>query len=89
MDRPILMAPRFGFDDASDSDFDATLVLATMLVSQLNAGSSTEQPSVPPVPQLERSRAANASPVSDNPSNHTKIWSELSGVYLCSMFCFI
>ncbi|CAL9167233.1 unnamed protein product [Musa hybrid cultivar] len=76
---PILMAPRFGFDDASDSDFDATLVLATMLVSQLNSGSSTEQPSVPPVPQLERSRAANASPVSDNPSNHTKIWSELSG----------
>ncbi|CAL9136658.1 unnamed protein product [Musa textilis] len=76
---PILMAPRFGFDDASDSDFDATLVLATMLVSQLNSGSSQEQPSVPPVPQLERSRAANASPVSDNPSNHTKIWSELSG----------
>ncbi|KAG6497150.1 hypothetical protein ZIOFF_045038 [Zingiber officinale] len=76
---PILMAPKFGFDDGTNSDFDATLVLATMLVSQLNDG--LEQPSVPPVPQSDPSTACNvnALPVSNNPSNHTKIWSELSG----------
>ncbi|KAL0384801.1 UNVERIFIED_CONTAM: hypothetical protein Sradi_2874400 [Sesamum radiatum] len=39
---PILMAPKFGLDDGSCSNFDATLVLATMLVSQLNGGNSSE-----------------------------------------------
>lgn len=78
------MAPKFGFDDGTNSDFDATLVLATMLVSQLNDG--LEQPSVPPVPQSDPSTAcnANALPVSNNPSNHTKIWSELSGLSIWS-----
>ncbi|KAF5182054.1 cell cycle checkpoint control protein family [Thalictrum thalictroides] len=42
--RPILMAPKFGLDDGSNSDFDVTLVLATMLVSQLQEGYPMENP---------------------------------------------
>lgn len=77
---PILMAPKFGLDDGSGSSFDATLVLATMLISQLHEGN----PSVPPQAatkthgsqgQQERSRAN----VSEHPSDHTRIWSDLSG----------
>ncbi|KAF8007294.1 hypothetical protein BT93_K1328 [Corymbia citriodora subsp. variegata] len=81
---PILMAPKFGMDEGTSSNFDATLVLATMLTSQLHEGNtgplangmlgqadtaeaSAEQP--------ERNRI-NASEI---PSNHTRIWSELSG----------
>ncbi|KAI3948129.1 hypothetical protein MKX01_014728 [Papaver californicum] len=59
---PILMAPKFGLDDGSTSDFDVTLVLASML------GTVS-------VAQQEGSRAS----VSEQPSDHTRIWSELSG----------
>lgn len=82
---PILMAPKF---DGSFSNFDVTLVLATMLISQLHGG----DPSAPPPegttamhcqtdqrmgsqPQQERSRGN----FSDHPSDHTRLWSELSG----------
>lgn len=75
---PILMAPRFGFDDGLNSDFDAMLVLATMLVSQLNEVNSTDHPSVAHMPQSQHAKAANASTVG-NPSDHTKIWSDLTG----------
>nr|XP_010938419.1 cell cycle checkpoint control protein RAD9A [Elaeis guineensis] len=75
---PILMAPRFGFDDGSNSDFDATLVLATMLVSQLHEVNTADHPSVAQGPQSQRAKAANASTV-EHPSDHTKIWSDLSG----------
>lgn len=83
------MAPKFGLDDGSSSNFDATLVLATMLSSQLYEGN----PSGPPQQatsthhqgvdrtgsqgQQGRSRANN----SEHPSDHTRIWSELSGNY--------
>lgn len=77
-DRPILMAPRFGFDNGSNSDFDATLVLATMLVSQLNEVNTTDRPSVAQEPQSQHAKAGNASTV-EHPSDHTKIWSDLSG----------
>ncbi|KAL2469170.1 cell cycle checkpoint control protein family [Forsythia ovata] len=82
---PILMAPKFGFDDGSNSNFDATLVLATMLVSQFNGVNST-------APAAAAAAAATASHgtgapahdrskgnVSEHPSDHTRIWSELSG----------
>ncbi|AAF64535.1 hypothetical protein [Arabidopsis thaliana] len=84
--RPILMAPKFGLGDGSSSSFDATLVLATMLVSQLQEGIPAEPPEaanstgghaaeqVGSRPQ-ERSRQ-NAS---EHPSDHTRVWSELSG----------
>lgn len=85
---PILMAPRFGLDDGSTSNFDATLVLATMLTSQLNEGNTTDpQPAAPVSPnhdvrgmgsQAQRARAS-VPLVSEHPSDHTKIWSELSG----------
>jgi cell cycle checkpoint control protein RAD9A len=32
----VLLAPRFGLDDSAHADFDATLVLATMMTSQLH-----------------------------------------------------
>ncbi|OVA14864.1 Rad9/Ddc1 [Macleaya cordata] len=85
---PILMAPKFGLDDGSNSDFDVTLVLATMLVSQLHQQNPLEHPpaSAPEtcgqvdrgtgsVAQQDGSRAS----VSEHPSDHTRIWSELSG----------
>ncbi|KAK7284372.1 hypothetical protein RJT34_19117 [Clitoria ternatea] len=83
---PILMAPKFGLEDGSHSNFDATLVLATMLISQLQEGTASE----PPVgaarthtPTEERNGShmqqdncrANASEL---PSDHTRIWSDLS-----------
>ncbi|KAJ9128498.1 hypothetical protein P3X46_034953, partial [Hevea brasiliensis] len=40
--RSILMAPIFGLDDGSSSNFDAALVLATMLISQFHDGNSSE-----------------------------------------------
>lgn len=44
LNRPVLIAPRFGLDDSAHSDFDATLVLATMMSSQLHgADESTGQ----------------------------------------------
>lgn len=91
MQRPILMAPRFGFDDGSISDFDATLVLATMLASQLNDGNITNHPpgaSVPHAPdvrgngsQSERARTGIQPAASDHTSDNTKIWSDLSGAF--------
>ncbi|VVA96574.1 unnamed protein product [Arabis nemorensis] len=81
---PILMAPKFGFGDGSSSSFDATLVLATMLVSQLQEGVPPEAANstgghaaeqVGSEPQ-ERSRQST----SEHPSDHTRVWSELSGI---------
>lgn len=79
---PILMAPKFGFDDGSNSNFDAALVLATMLVSQLNGVNSTEPAAAAATashgteaPVQSRSKGN----VSEHPSDHTRIWSELSG----------
>ncbi|KAK3418647.1 hypothetical protein EUGRSUZ_H04556 [Eucalyptus grandis] len=43
---PILMAPKFGIDEGDSSNFDVTLVLATMLTSQLheaNTGPSANE----------------------------------------------
>lgn len=79
---PILMAPRFGFDGASSSDFDATLVLASMLVSQLNDETIDHHPAMASGAcemGTEQEPARAPSPVSDRPSNHTKIWSDLTG----------
>ncbi|XXG80624.1 hypothetical protein AAC387_Pa09g1446 [Persea americana] len=95
---PILMAPKFGLDDVVNSDFDATLVLATMLISQLHEGNTSGHPPVAPVSggqadcgtgsqaqhlhhasAQDRSRVANPSSTSEHPSDHTRIWSELSG----------
>lgn len=85
---PILMAPRFGFDDGTISDFDATLVLATLLISQLNDTNASDHPHSVPVPQgcdvrrsCSQSRNARATgpSTSEHPSDHTKIWSDLSG----------
>ncbi|GAB2277457.1 hypothetical protein Dimus_012163 [Dionaea muscipula] len=84
---PILLAPRFGLDDGSTSIFDVKLVLATMLTSQLDEGNTNAhrqmaatthgQPDqgTRPEAQLDKS-GVNAS---DNASNHTRIWSDLSG----------
>lgn len=85
------MAPRFGFDDGSNSDYDATLVLATMLVSQIAEGNVTDQQPAASVPhaqntrgnasQSERGRSGNGPAVSEHPSDNTKIWSDLSGAF--------
>ncbi|XP_077240720.1 cell cycle checkpoint control protein family isoform X2 [Tasmannia lanceolata] len=93
---PILLAPKFGMDDGTNSDFDTTVVLATMLISQLRERNTTEHPPPVPVPSgqavhgagsqaqcaphtHDRPRVANPSPVLEHPSDHTRIWSELSG----------
>ncbi|EPS61984.1 hypothetical protein M569_12806, partial [Genlisea aurea] len=74
---PILMVPKFGLDDGSGSNFDATLVLATMLISQLNSQYPSETPpatnSTPASQQVEDGNAAE-----NHPSGHTRIWSDLS-----------
>ncbi|GMI65375.1 hypothetical protein like AT3G05480 [Hibiscus trionum] len=80
---PILLAPKFGLDDGSVSNFDAALVLATMLTSQLHEGNLSEPVQAATTvhnqagseAQQERSRAN----VSEHPSDHTRIWSDLSG----------
>ncbi|XVF06036.1 hypothetical protein REPUB_Repub06bG0013600 [Reevesia pubescens] len=84
---PILLAPKFALDDGSVSNFDATLVLATMLISQLHEGNPSEPVQAATTvndqamngtgsqAQQERSRAN----VSEHPSDHTRIWSDLSG----------
>ncbi|KAK4402176.1 hypothetical protein Sango_0958300 [Sesamum angolense] len=74
---PILMAPKFGLDDGSCSNFDATLVLATMLVSQLNCGNSSEPPTAATAGAPAQQGTKGTNP--ENPSDHTRIWSELSG----------
>ncbi|CAN6468352.1 unnamed protein product [Victoria cruziana] len=92
---PILLAPNFGVENAPTADFDATLVLATMLLSQLHEGNVSERAPAAavatgmqdhgnPVPchsaAEETSRRMVMSPNnSQNPSDHTRIWSELSG----------
>ncbi|XP_012853744.1 PREDICTED: cell cycle checkpoint control protein RAD9A-like [Erythranthe guttata] len=87
---PILMAPKFGLDDdGSTSNFDASLVLATMLVSQLNNGGNSSQPH----PTVANNRApenqATKGNTCENPSDHTRIWSELSGENtICYVFRF-
>ncbi|XWS42381.1 hypothetical protein CRYUN_Cryun16bG0009800 [Craigia yunnanensis] len=85
--KPILLAPKFGLDDGSGSNFDATFVLATMLISQLHEGNPSEPVQAAPTVhdhamhgtgsqvQQERFRAN----VSEHPSDHTRIWSNLSG----------
>ncbi|XVF31376.1 hypothetical protein REPUB_Repub16aG0140600 [Reevesia pubescens] len=84
---PILLAPKFGLDDGSGSNFDATLVLATMLISQLHEGNPSEPVQAATTvhdqamhgtgsqAQQERFKAN----VSEHPSDHTRIWSDLSG----------
>ncbi|XP_066348834.1 uncharacterized protein [Miscanthus floridulus] len=74
---PVLLVPRFGLDDGATSDFEATLVLATMTVSQLSDSNDAQQPATS-AQHTGEPRAA-ATPVPENVSNHTKIWSELSG----------
>jgi len=71
---PVLLVPRFGLDDGSTSDFEAMLVLATMTVSQLADSNDAQQPATSAQHNGEP-RAATTPSV----SNHTKIWSELSG----------
>lgn len=82
--RPVLLVPRFGLDDGSASDFEATLVLATMTVSQLADSNDAQQPATSAQHNVEP-RAATTPSV----SNHTKIWSELSGLYLPSKMFFL
>ncbi|CAJ2631659.1 unnamed protein product [Trifolium pratense] len=83
---PILMAPKFGLEDGSHSNFDATLVLATMLTSQLHEGAASEPPVVSNRTHA-RTEERNESPLqqencrtnaSELPSDHTRIWSDLS-----------
>ncbi|WVZ56909.1 hypothetical protein U9M48_007375 [Paspalum notatum var. saurae] len=77
---PVLLVPRFGLDDGSSSDFEATLVLATMTVSQLTDSNDAQQPATSA--QGEPRAATTPSLVPENVSNHTKIWSDLSGLHL-------
>ncbi|KAJ6762684.1 CELL CYCLE CHECKPOINT CONTROL PROTEIN [Salix purpurea] len=82
---PILMAPKFGLDDGSSSNFDATLVLATMLISQLHEGNPPEPPQTTAHDQAADATGSQGQQercevnVSEHPSDHTRIWSELSG----------
>ncbi|KAL5566006.1 hypothetical protein UlMin_029170 [Ulmus minor] len=84
---PILMAPKFGLDDGSSSNFDATLVLATMLVSQLHESrpSQPAQAGIRKHIQAEDGTGSQAQQgrcgenISEHPSDHTKLWSDLSG----------
>lgn len=84
------MAPKFGLDEGSSSNFDATLVLATMLISQLHEGNPSQAPPADDVMHGQAdhgmgSQAQQGIPranVSGHPSDHTKIWSDLSGNYL-------
>nr|CAN60819.1 hypothetical protein VITISV_033222 [Vitis vinifera] len=81
------MAPKFGLDDGSSSNFDATLVLATMLTSQLHEGNPSQAPPADDVMigQADHGMGSQAQQgipranVSGHPSDHTKIWSDLSG----------
>ena len=88
--RPILIAPKFGLDDGSSSNFDATLVLATMLISQLRERNPPEPPQATARDQAADGTGSQVQQercevnVSEHPSDHTRIWSELSGD--CSKF---
>ncbi|KAF8728651.1 hypothetical protein HU200_017921 [Digitaria exilis] len=72
---PVLLVPRFGLDDGSSSDFEATLVLATMTVSQLADSNDAQQPAT----SAQHNGEPMAATTPPSVSNHTKIWSELSG----------
>nr|XP_033516186.1 uncharacterized protein LOC104112328 isoform X2 [Nicotiana tomentosiformis] len=78
------MAPKFGLDDGSISTFDSTLVLATMLMSQLNTAGSSENPQVAGTSHGEANDGRQAPPQerskgnSGPPSDQTRIWSDLS-----------
>ncbi|KAH7574682.1 hypothetical protein ACOSP7_008920 [Xanthoceras sorbifolium] len=84
---PILMAPKFGLDDGSSSNFDSTLVLATMLTSQLHEVNSSGPPEANTTMAGQANHSAGSraqqegcrTNVSEHPSDHTRIWSELSG----------
>ncbi|GLT72442.1 hypothetical protein SLA2020_443770 [Shorea laevis] len=85
---PILMAPKFGLDDGSSSNFDATLVLATMLISQLHEGNPLEPPQAATCTRHLHNEHGTGSEaqhercrpnISELPSDHTRIWSEISG----------
>ncbi|KAJ4955407.1 hypothetical protein NE237_012190 [Protea cynaroides] len=84
---PILMAPKFGLDDGSSSDFDAELVLATMLASQLHDGNLSEHPPLATNSHCQADQGTGSEAqrerfgvaASEYPSDHTRIWSELSG----------
>ncbi|KAF8721064.1 hypothetical protein HU200_023479 [Digitaria exilis] len=72
---PVLLVPRFALDDGSSSDFEATLVLATMTVSQLADSNDAQQPAT----SAQHNGEPMAATTPPSVSNHTKIWSELSG----------
>ncbi|KAK6915594.1 Rad9/Ddc1 [Dillenia turbinata] len=79
---PVLMVPKFGLDDTSYSNYDATLVLATMLTSQLHQSNLSGIP--PETGQADhrtgfQQQDGSRMNASDHPSDHTRIWSELSG----------
>ncbi|KAM4108275.1 hypothetical protein ACB094_03G033200 [Castanea mollissima] len=83
---PILMAPKFGLDDGSSSTFDSTLVLASMLISQLREGNPSEPPQAATTTHGQDEHGASQPQhdrcipnVSEHPSDHTRIWSDLSG----------
>ncbi|XP_052191977.1 uncharacterized protein LOC127801143 isoform X2 [Diospyros lotus] len=83
---PILMAPKFGLDDGSTSNFDATLVLATMLTSQLHEQTPSEPPPAAATMHGQSSHGTGSQAqertrghVSEHASEHTRIWSDLSG----------
>ncbi|KAL3690395.1 hypothetical protein R1sor_016704 [Riccia sorocarpa] len=89
---PVLVAPRFGLDDAEHADFDATLVLATVQGSQIRTADASAE--ARPVNGSQRANARNLTtsqaerrnngsrgptPGSLPDSDHTVIWSELTG----------
>ncbi|PSS26519.1 Cell cycle checkpoint control protein like [Actinidia chinensis var. chinensis] len=83
---PILMAPKLGVDDGSTSNFDATLVLATMLISQLHEGNPMEPPAAAAMRHDQpfhgtgsQAQERTRGNVSEYPSDHTRIWSDISG----------
>lgn len=102
--RPIVLCPKLGLDDGN-SDFEATLVLATMMSSQLNTeaeqqpenalvGSqrvSQENGPMNSTPNTARQRGAQSTPGSaqrsGNRSDHTVVWSDLSGTFSCNQHC--
>ncbi|GMH11357.1 hypothetical protein Nepgr_013198 [Nepenthes gracilis] len=85
--QPILMTPKFGLDEESTSNFDVTIVLATMLTSQLHEGNPAAHPPESAtmhgqsthgtVAEAEHDKSGENA--SEHPSNHTRIWSDLSG----------
>lgn len=77
------MAPKFGVEDVSVLNFDATLVLATMLVSQLHDKTTSTQPAAER-PNRQPQERPNGN-VSEHPSDHTRIWSELSGIFFLQL----